>query len=161
MGIPNAFATTDFSLAVTLSTLGVGFVNQYGEPAKTGDQIEWKEIKASELDRRGLTFEQAEAQGLGDIAYGFADHPMRAEIIKALRASRENTGKNQDIPDTFAIKCDCGKDHTADLVPILASFAGYLFANRKYLADRRKKAKARLRNDKSASSFDIISPKHA
>jgi hypothetical protein len=158
MGTPNAFATTDFSLAVTLSTLGVGFINHHGEPASKGDQVEWKEIKASELDRLGLKFEEAEAKGLGEIAYGFAEHPMRSEIIKALRNTREQ-GKNKDIPDTFAIKCECGKDHTADLVPILAAFAGYLFANRKYLADRREKAKARLRNDKSANSFDIISPK--
>lgn len=150
------YATTDFSLAVTLLTLGIRPVNQRGEIAKRGDQIEWREIDTKLLDQTGKSFEQAEREGLGEIAYGFANHPLRSDVIKEFRRARarfqETAG--DDIPDEFAIKCECGKDHTLQIVPLLATFAAFLFGSRKYLADRRKHAKARLRETHSVTRTD-------
>ena len=163
------YATTDFSLAVTLATLGIKPVNHDGQIAKRGEQPEWREITTELLDEFGITLEEAERRGLGEIAYGFAMHPMRAEIIQEFRKARARFDKTdtEHIPDDFCIKCECGKEHTAQIVPILATFAAFLFGTRKYLADRRKRVKARLRKTHSSTSdgeriekaFSSIAPK--
>lgn len=158
---PKAYATDDFSLAVTLWVLAMQMVNHKGQPAGKGECPEWKQIESKDLDKLGIDFEEAVKRGMGEIAYGFAYHDKRQLIIDTFRKAREaaKTG-NTEIPDTFKLKCECGKDCTLETVELLSSFAAYLFAARKYFADRRPKIPAKLRVQNDDGSFDLIDPRH-
>jgi hypothetical protein len=161
LDLPKAYATTDFSLVTLLATLGIQLVNHRGQIAKKGDAVEWREITSKQLDQLKIDFDTAVKRGLGEIAYGFAEHPHRDKTIKAFREARAQAekGENSDIPDTFKITCSCGEDCIVDVYDLLARFAGYLFATRKYLADRRPKAPAKLRMSKGAG-HTVIDPKN-
>jgi hypothetical protein len=154
------YVTTDFSLAITMWVLALKLVNRDGQPPKPKECPEYREINAKELDELGIDFAEGMKRGLGQIAYGFAYHENRQKIIdtfnKARKAAKE--GANQEIPDTFEIKCECGREHTQDLVEILATFAGYLFAARKHFADRRPRVGALLRVPKG-TGFELIDPR--
>lgn len=156
--IPDAYSTTDFSLVVTLATLGMKLVNSKGKPAKKGEQVEWREISTKQLKELGIDFETAVKRGLGDIAYGIYQDPNRNRIIKAFREARAiaEEGGTEEIPDEFEIRCECGKSCNVEVHEFLAKFSGYLFATRKYLADRRSKAGARLRVSKSSGGHGVV-----
>lgn len=158
LDIPDAYSTTDFSLVVTLATLGMKLVNSKGFPAKKGEQVEWREISTKLLKDLGIDFEKAVKRGLGDIAYGIHKDPNRNRMIKAFREARAmaEKGESQEIPDEFEIRCECGKACSVEVHEFLAKFAGHLFANRKYLADRRPKATARLRTSGSSGGHSVF-----
>lgn len=133
------YATDNFSLAMTLLTLGV--------PPADQNCPEWREIREEDLEKNGWeTVEDAEDAGFeGTIVYGSAEHPERATIIRSFNTAHHAPSASVEIPDTLEIVVAGGKKQTVKFVQILATFAAILFKNRKKFADRRKKVKAKLR----------------
>lgn len=144
------FATTNFSLAMTLASLGVPFADN--------ECPERREITSTELKENGFeTIEDAEEAGFkGTIAYAFGDHPDRKTIINAFnKAHHSPRGQNCEIPDTFVIKGANGKEHVKAVESIAMAFA-YGFRNRKKYADRQTKVWSCLKLEKGGNSYAII-----
>lgn len=147
MGI---FATTNFSLAMTLASLGVPYADQ--------ECPERREITNEELEEHGFkTIEEAEEAGFrGTIAYAFGDHPDRKAIINAFNKVHHSPGgKDMTIPDTFVIKGVNGEEHIKAVEAIAMAFA-FGFRNRKKFADRQTKVWATLKLIKSGNNYAII-----
>jgi hypothetical protein len=146
MGI---FATTNFSLAMTLASLGVPFADN--------ECPERREITSAELEANGWeTIEDAEEAGFrGTIAYAFGDHPDRKEIIKAFNEVHHSPKGEVNIPDTFVLKGATKSEHVSAVKTIAMAFA-FGFRNRKKFADRQLKLMSLLKLLKSGDGFAII-----
>jgi hypothetical protein len=146
MGI---FATTNFSLAMTLASLGVPFADD--------ECPERREITSAELEANGWkTIEDAEDAGFrGTIAYAFGDHPDRGDIIKAFNTVHHSARNELQIPDTFILKGANKKEHVKAVEAIAMAFA-FGFRNRKKFADRQLKILSTLKLLKSGDGFAII-----
>lgn len=146
MGI---FATTNFSLAMTLASLGVPFADD--------ECPERREITSAELEANGWeTIEDAEEAGFrGTIAYAFGDHPDRGDIIKAFNEVHHSKRNELQIPDTFILKGSNKKEHVKAVTTIAMAFA-FGFRNRKKFADRQTKIMSLLKLLKSGDGYAII-----
>lgn len=141
--------TENFSLAVTLATLGVPFADP--------ERPEWKEVTPEILAENGCkTLHEAAAAGIeGRIAYAFAEHPDRDTICKAFNdafhAPSPQQNESLTIPDTLTIG---GID--IQTVQLLGMFAAALFKNRKKFGARRRMVPPKLRLVAEDGSTKIV-----
>jgi hypothetical protein len=157
-----AFTTNDFQMASALGSLGIPLVNHEGGIAQKGQCPEWREISTKDLEESGLSFEDAEKKGLGQIVYGFGNHDHRKETIDAFKKvmHAEKSAEPVEIPDVVEVNCPhCGKCGHVDVYKLLATGMAMFHRTAQYLWKRRKIVQALYRFRKPDGNDFLFNPR--